>query len=133
MCQKARVLVQLAIDIDSNNALHDSTLYPYLHPQISLEDTLIDIDGDIDLVVYPNPFNDVLNLEITNNHTTSKNIEVLVVDFDNHIVLSDSFTVTSNSTTTPYFNTTTFDTSEFYVVKIMIGIECVQYKLIYKE
>ncbi|MDI1234319.1 MAG: hypothetical protein PSX81_08560 [bacterium] len=134
MAAKAKVLVQFVIDLDTNNIYHDSILYPYLHHDLSMCDSNNSIDNNIDLIVYPNPFNTIINLEITNNNVlNTKYINVLVQNFDGNTVLSDSFSILANSTIYPNFDSSALYANSFYVLKIIEGVNTVKYKLIFKE
>lgn len=123
MAPRAKVLVQYAVDMDSTNIYHDSILYPFVVQEVT--DTVPPAENiQMDVNVYPNPFDNVLNYSVTNYSGSLRMLTFKLTDIYGSTVFTTPVGVNT-------FYSTSFNSSglppTYYIFSVLEGGKVMYY------
>jgi hypothetical protein len=126
MSSKAKVLVQLAAESDESNEFHDSILYEVKIPILVIDQDSFDSNDSMDMLIYPNPASDELNVVLDNFVPKLKTYNWVILSQDGSVVKSGELVFNNEAVATVKVDVSSLDSQQFYYFKLLDGTDCVK-------
>lgn len=127
----AQSWAQYIADTDEENAYHGQIIYPayILVDPTYTEEPPPPLSENV--VVFPNPFNEMLNVSVTNPSELAKTYTIELLDLNNVMLQAQTLTVNPTMTQVAMFSTSSLAPG-YYAIRVTAGSE-VSSSLVYKE
>jgi hypothetical protein len=126
MSAKAKVLVQLAAESDESNEFHDSILYEVKIPILVMDQDSTVGNDSMDLLIYPNPASDDLNVVLDNFVPKLKTYNWVILSQDGSVVKTGELVFNNEAVATVKIDVSSLDSQQFYYFKLLDGTDCVK-------
>lgn len=126
MSAKAKVLVQMAAETDIDNGFHDSVLYSVKLPLLLTTQDSIHQKDSMDLLIYPNPVSQYLNVVLDHFVPESKTYLWEIVDPSGTILKTGELVFNMEAVAAVKLDISTLESDRFYYFKLMDGVNCVK-------
>lgn len=126
MSAKAKVLCQMAVEGDVENAFHDSVLFAVELPVLVKVQDSLDQNDSMDLLIYPNPSSQYLNVVLDNFVPKSKSYNWEIVDHSGTVLKTGELIFNMEAVVLVKIDVSLLASDQFYYFKLMDGVNCVK-------